>query len=171
MDIDKRKFKYKVVIDFIQINFKTLKNSHAFSIKRNTGFSYVQPLNKGDGSAANEFQFRLYDVTNWNQYDDCIKKLQEHCELDGIPAICGVEVSLDAYSKKMNNEDLIQHVAEFYWKLAKPLSSNRRIANHTAEGITNKRNLINQLTRGGTLYIGNQKMYKGRRSSCACSRR
>ena len=75
MDIDKRKFKYKVVIDFIQINFKTLKNSNAFSIKRKNGLSYVEPLNEGDGAAANEFQFRLYDVTNWNQYDDCIKFL------------------------------------------------------------------------------------------------
>jgi hypothetical protein len=153
-----------VVIDFIQIVFKTVENTNAFSIKRNTGISYVEPLNKGDGAAASEFQFRLYDVTNWNQYDDCIKKLKEHYALDGNPVISGIEISLDAYSKSLNSDELIEHVIQFCWNLANPVNGNRRFFGGQmtkAEDLQSRSRMIEIIKRtGGTIYIGSQNEYK-----------
>lgn len=161
MNLDCSKYKYKAVIDFIQLDFKTAKPTNAFSVQRKMKLTYVEPLNKSAGGAASEFRFKFHDLTSWKQLEDCISNLKRHCELENEPTISGIEVSIDAYSNNMNKNELIEHTAQFCWKLAKPVSQIRRFSKTKAHGITNKNDLTNKIIKGGVIYIGNQRNHAG----------
>lgn len=160
MKTDKSLFRYKAVIDFIQISFKTTQRSNGFSIKRNTGLPYVKPIDKGPGSATNIFSFRLHDIENWQQFDTTIKHLKKRYELESEPTITGVEVSFDAYAKGASYDEMIEHVAHYFCFLANPVSVNRRFSKGykgTAIGLTSRTYTIRRLFSGGTIYIGDQR--------------
>jgi len=158
--IDKEKFEYKAVIDFVEITFRTKQSSNGFSIKRNVGFDYVRPLDKGPGSAANEYSVKVQDVKRWTDLDKYINRLKANYDLESEPTITCVEVSFDAYSKGATFDDMIEHVANYYWMLANPVSENRRFTRGmkgTTQGLGRRSYMINRLKRGGTVYIGDHR--------------
>lgn len=163
MNLDKSKYKYKAVIDFIEVEFKTVIPTNAFSIKRNARLTYVDPLDKGDGAAASHFRVKFHDITRWNEFEIMLNKLKSELQFEIEPFIYGVEVSLDAYSKNNDINDLIEHVVQFFWNHSNPVSNNRRIGKKGkgANAIESKEDLIRKIMKGGTIYIGSQKNGKG----------
>jgi len=158
--IDKEKFEYKAVIDFVEITFRTKKASNGFSIKRNVEFDFVKPLDKGPGAAANEFTVKVQDVKRWSDLDKCYKKLKAQYELESEPKITCVEVSFDAYSIGATYDEMIEHVASYYWMLANPVSLNRRFTRGqkgTTQGLGSRSYMLNRLKGGGTIYIGDHR--------------
>lgn len=161
LDLDIKKYRYKAVIDFVSFEFETKKATNGFTIKRNTNLKYVDPLNKGSGSAATRFLTRIYDVSCWSKVEKDLALLKSKYPLINAPKIVALEVSLDAYSKANSREELIQHVCYYFWCLQNPVSDNRRIANKSALGINSYEDLHRKVKAGGTLYLGNQKRLKG----------
>lgn len=152
-------FRYKAVIDFIEFTFTTTSNTNAFSIKRNMGLSYVTPLNKGPGAAANQFSCRVYDIKNWAKLEADISRLKNKYQISGEPVITAVEVSLDAYANGASYDQMIEHVAHFFCMLANPVSPNRRFSRAykgSSEGLHGRSYTINRLKKGGAIYIGSQ---------------
>ncbi len=158
LDLNNANYRYKAVIDFIAIEFKTAIPSNAFSIKRKLKLKYVKPLDKSDGAAASVFRAKIYDITSWTQLNTQIENLKKNYILQGEPRIVEVEVSLDAFSKNNSRSELIEHAAYFFWSLSNPVSKNRRFGKKGtgADYIKAKADLIRKITKGGTLYIGNQ---------------
>lgn len=160
MIIDKEKFEYKAVIDFVEITFRTKKASNGFSIKRNVEFDFVKPLDKGPGAAANEFTVKVQDVKRWSDLDKYYKKLKAQYELESEPKITCVEVSFDAYSRGATYDEMIEHVANYYWMLANPVSENRRFTlgkKGTTKGLDSRSYMLKRLGFGGTVYIGDHR--------------
>lgn len=160
MIIDKQKFKYTAVIDFVQITFRTKKASNGFSIKKNVQFDFVKPLDKGPGAAANEFTVKVQDIKRWSDLDKYYKKLKAEYELESEPKITCVEVSFDAYSRGATHDEMIEHVAGYYWMLANPVSLNRRFTRGqkgTTQGLDSRSYMLGRLKRGGTIYIGDHR--------------
>ncbi len=160
MTILKSRFRYRACIDFVRIDFKTVKSTNAFSIKRKTGITYVKPINKQSGSAANNFSCKLYDIQHWSQVENMIGMLRSRYELESEPTISGVEVSFDAYADGASYDEMIQQVAYYYWLLANPVSENRRFTRGykgTTQGLSNIVSMIKKLKAGGTIYIGDQR--------------
>lgn len=158
--IDKQKFEYKAVIDFVEVRFRTKQSSNGFSIKRNVGFDYVRPLDKGPGSAANEYVVKVQDVKRWTDLEKFFNRLKSNYDLESEPTITCVEVSFDAYSKGATYDDMIEHVANYYWMLANPVSENRRFTlgrKGTTQGLGSRSYLLNRLRRSGTIYIGDHR--------------
>lgn len=160
MVIDKKKFRYTAVIDFVEITFRTKKASNGFSIKRNLEFDFVKPLDKGPGAAANEFTVKIQDVKHWSEIDRVFRKLKRQYELESEPKITCIEVSFDAYSKGATYDEMIEHVANYYWMLANPVSLNRRFTRGmkgTTQGLDSRSYMLGRLKRGGTVYIGDHR--------------
>jgi hypothetical protein len=158
--IDKQKFRYTAVIDFVEITFRTKKASNGFSIKRNMDFDFVKPLDKRPGAAANEFRVKVQDIKRWSDLDKYYKKLKAEYELESEPKITCVEVSFDAYSIGATYDEMIEHVASYYWMLANPVSINRRFTRGqkgTTQGLASRSYMLNRLKGGGTIYIGDQR--------------
>lgn len=159
MQTDTNKYLYTTVIDFIEFTFTTKQPTNGFSIRRKTGFVYVEPVNEGAGSAATTFKVKFHDVTFWNDLERSIKKLKSLYELESEPVISTLEVSFDAYSKDSNFEELVEHAANFNTMLANPVSDNRRITFGVENElilIHSKERLLTLLGRCGTICIGNQ---------------
>lgn len=160
MNIDKEKFEYKAVVDFVEVRFTTKKSSNGFSIKKKVGFDFVKPLDKGPGSAANEYVVKVQDVKRWTDLDKFYNRLKANYDLESEPEITCVEVSFDACSKGATYDDMIEHVANYYWMLANPVSENRRFTRGmkgTTEGLGRRSYMIARLKRGGTIYIGDHR--------------
>jgi hypothetical protein len=158
--IDKKKFRYTAVIDFVEITFHTKDASNAFSIKRNLGFDYVHPMDKRAGAAANEFKAKIQNVKHWSEIDRIYKRLNDQYELSSEPKITCIEVSFDAYSKGASFKEMIEHVANYYWMLANPVSQNRRFTRGTkgtTQSLSRRAYMLNRLSRGGTVYIGDHR--------------
>lgn len=160
MIIDKAKFEYKAVIDFVEITFRTKQSSNGFSIKRKVEFDFVKALDKRPGAAANEFRVKVQDVRRWTDLEKFYNRLKSNYDLESEPTITCVEVSFDAYSKGATYDDMIEHVANYYWMLANPVSENRRFTRGmkgTTQGLSRRNYMINRLRRGGTIYIGDHR--------------
>jgi len=159
LQTDTNKYLYTTVIDFVEFRFVTKQPTNGFSIKRNTGFVYVEPVNEGAGGAATIFKVRFHDVTFWNDLERSIKKLKSLYELESEPVISTLEVSFDAYSKDSNFDELVEHATNFNTMLANPVSDNRRITFGVKNElilIHSKERLLTLLRRGGTICIGKQ---------------
>ena len=160
MIVDKQKFRYTAVIDFVEISFSTKVASNAFSIQRNIGVNYVRPLNKSAGAAATEFTATVHDVMHWSELESVCDRLKSSYELLTDPKITCIEVSFDAFSNGASYEEMIEHVANYYWMLANPVSLNRRFTRGTkgtTQGLSRRAYMLNRLSQGGTVYIGDHR--------------
>lgn len=129
-------FKFKAVVDWIEIEIRTSKHTK-FEIVRGTLKTildfpehknpYVEPLDEGDGRRATVFRFRIYDPKNWQQITEIVRKLGKQHPFAEMPKVAVIEVALDAYSKNESMDELAEMVADYYRKMSRLVSPNRRL--------------------------------------------
>lgn len=153
-------FTYKASIDWVEFYLYTKEPTTFSVIKKLSGAKYVQRLNEFPGGSATAFSLRVHDLESWVQLEKLLAHINEHKPLSFAPWFTGLEVSLDAFSKEQNEDDLIEKTAEFYWLLQKPSSTNHRASGadrFSAEAMRNHKANLRMIRSGKSVYISSQK--------------
>ena len=137
MIIDYSRFRFRAVVDWIEIeilterhtNFQTVQEKLRVILGLPEGKDpYVQALEEGAGGRATVFRFRIYDPKNWHQVMSMARKLSEYFPSAGIPKVTVIEIAFDAYSKgEATPGELAELVACCYRNMTGPVSENRRV--------------------------------------------
>lgn len=125
-------FRFKTVVDFVEIEIQIEQPSNGGAVKRIAKVSYAKALDAGAGGAASIFRIRLYDVKNHAALIGEIERIGNIFPFSTPATITALEVAFDGYSNaKAGNpatrHDLIVLSARLSFMLANPVSVNRRI--------------------------------------------
>jgi hypothetical protein len=107
------RFKARAVIDWIEIEIKTVTPTNFQTVQDRLGAildtsrrSWVDPADKAAGGAATIFAIRFHDVRAYSQLSGWIARLAVKLPLAGEPTIRAIEVAADFYSKVGNRLEL-----------------------------------------------------------------
>jgi hypothetical protein len=126
--MDYRKFRFKAVIDWIELEIKTIKPTNFQTIRRHGGLKYVTPIDEGAGRAATNFIFKFHDPKNWLSIIEMLKEIELDNSLAQEPIVKSIEVSFDAYSETATSEELTELTGRFFRYLTNPVSLNIRFS-------------------------------------------
>lgn len=99
-------FRIKAVLDWIELEIRTLKPTHAWVIQKAFDLHFVEPLDKGPGGAATIFLFRIQDPRSWQHVTTRCGSIRKGFPFACEPRVTAIEIALDAYSKSQNRSDL-----------------------------------------------------------------
>lgn len=126
--MDYSRFRFRAVVDWIELEIHTAKPTNFHTLRRSGALSYVKALNARAGGSATAFRFKLYDPASWNDLSRFVSNLNTEYPFSQAPAIVGIEIALDAYSKgEATSYELAELVANYYRNMTQPVSSNRRL--------------------------------------------
>jgi hypothetical protein len=126
--MDYTRFRFRAVVDWIEIEIRTEKPTNFQTFRRVGTLSYVKAQDEGAGGAASIFRFKIYDPDCWNDIILKIAELKAEHAFSTAPIITGIEIAFDAYSKgEANVDELPELAASYYRNMTLPVSSNRRL--------------------------------------------
>jgi hypothetical protein len=127
-------FRFKAVVDFIEVEIHTAQK-HLGGVMHNRcaifGFSHITPIDANAGGWANTFTTRLYDLRTFAALQSKLATIGQEFPLTAPPTISMIEVAFDGYLKDptapTNRDHLAALAARMVYRLAAPVSENRRI--------------------------------------------
>lgn len=173
MLIDCASFKFRAVVDWIEIQIHTTETTHGDAIFRHTGL-YADPINPSDiGKSASIFNIKIQDPANWQAVVEVVELIKTKHTLAKSFEVVGIEVSFDAYNRNSadSTENLALLVANFHRynthtnenRLAKNLGRLDKARMYRMKGEkslatpSNMQSLVRKLIEGWQIGIGNQK--------------
>jgi hypothetical protein len=150
-------FRFRAVVDWIKLRMVTVSPSNFNTARRRIKTTHVKPLNEGAGGAATEFEITIQDPTSWASINEALARFTVDHPLAEPITVTGIEISLDAYGRYRDREDLVNMAARFYKFATKVVSKNRRMSMgaNTTQGIGTFKSLTKKLSEGFNVYIGN----------------
>lgn len=153
-------FKFRAVIDWLEIEFRTQEHTNFQSIKRVLNAPYVEALNKEDGGRANKFSVKFHDPKNWDAILHQLQTLSEKFPLAENPTIKTIEVSIDGYSRTADRSQMIALTHSLFRGLSKLVSDNYRFSGtknsiKRTRWFDSKSEIIEFLNDGRNICIGN----------------
>lgn len=132
MRLNYSNFRFKAVVDFVEIEIRTVRPSNGGAIKRNAKIAYAEAIEVGAGGAASIFRIKLYDLANHTGLLDEIERIEKLFPFTIPATITALEVAFDGYRKLTDENpatrhDLIVLAARLSFMLANPASVNRRV--------------------------------------------
>lgn len=127
-------YRFDAVIDFVEIEIRTAQK-HLGGVMHNRcaifGISHITPIDANAGGWANVFKTRLYDPRTFAALKSKLATLGEEFPFAAPPAVSMIEVAFDGYLKDpnapTNRDHLAALAARMVYRLAAPVSKNRRI--------------------------------------------
>lgn len=129
-------YRFEAVVDFIELEIHTAKQYKGGTIKKRCdlfNLSYFTPVQANAGGWANVFRTRLYDLKSFAALQSKIASLESEVPFSRPPTVTCIEVAFDGYLKDdMQNaadasEALAELAARMVYRMANPVSENRRI--------------------------------------------
>lgn len=152
-------YQFQVVVDWIGVAFETDRSTNFSSVSKHLPrASYVEPIEPGAAGETSRFVARFQEPKCWQEITNALATLGDWITLCGPPAVVSIEVSLDAYSKAHDTNELVPMAAHFFTALKNPVSDNARFTGlpGTVVGIVNARGVQTMLGRGRGIFIGNK---------------
>ena len=149
----------QAVVDWLAFTVELGRTSHGGYLKNtyaHLGVSHAYPLNKGDGGAATQFEFRMQHPANYAVIEEVITDLEKEYGFVITPKLLGLEVSLDFYHKSTSILALKAMTERLMLSITPPRIINPRIYGKNCDfsgGHMPSRREIKGLK---TLYIGNE---------------
>ena len=150
-------YRFRAVVDWIRVKIVTQQPTNFDTVRRRMEVPFATPIDEGAGKAATEFTVTIQDPTSWADIEETIAKLTHDHPLAVPVEVIGIELSMDAYSRTNNREELVDMVARFYKYSTVIVSGNRRTSGkgkHSSQGIETFRGLRNRIQDGFNIYIG-----------------
>jgi hypothetical protein len=162
------RFRFKAVIDWIEIEIYTATSTNFQTVQRRLNDilrlsegrnAYVKACESGAGGSALVFRFRIYNPSDWQEVIVKLQKLEELIAFSKQPKVTAIEVAFDAYSKgEAKNDELAQLVSSYYRNLTLFVSGNRRL--YKGKGSPKYANirpefLVKDISEGWQIGIGN----------------
>lgn len=152
-------FRFKAVVDWVEIEITTTTPTNFTTIRRKGRLCYVAPLNASSGGAASRFRFRIYDPDSWAGIRQIVAEIERSKPFSTLPKVTGIEVSFDAYSKGATSDQLATLAADFARFNSAAISDNKRIAGRwkgDTEGIPNQATMRRKVAAGREVVIGDR---------------
>jgi len=114
--IDYNSFKFKSVVDWIEIEIHTIETTHFDAIYRLTE-AFTAPIDPSKrGKSASIFRIKIQDPSNWQAVVDVIELIKSKHTLTKPFEVVGIEVAFDAYNRNRadSTENLALLVANFH---------------------------------------------------------
>jgi len=172
-EINYFKYRFRAVVDWIEIEIQTNAPVQAWRIQRDSvgGFSFVKGCDQTTGQRFD----KSHENTPTTRFACLIQAPDRHADITAILSLdkiagrlsgtvpvkaSGIEVSFDAYSNPGTTaEDLGRMTSRFYWGLSRLVSPDMRLY-HAGPGsglvIPNQRSLAQEFMQGYTLGIGHR---------------
>ena len=158
MDIDYKNFRFRAEVDWIELEIRTIDRTNFDAIRRHGNLDHVRPLDPGPGGAATRFRFRIQDPISIDGVIAVLDRLKERHAFACEPAVTGIEVALDAYSRVPNDAALAALLGRLYRFQSHPASENRRICGairgYTEAIPVHHETLIRDLVDGWQIVVG-----------------
>lgn len=127
-------FRFEAVVDFIEVEIHTAQK-HLGGVMHNRcaifGVSHITPVDANAGGWANTFTTRLYDLRTYAALQSKLASIGQEFPFAAPPTISMIEVAFDGYLKDptapTNQDHLVALAARMVYRLAIPVSENRRI--------------------------------------------
>ncbi len=151
-------YRFRAEVDWIDLGITTLAPSNFTTLRRRLGASYVKPVAPGPGGACRSFIVRLQAPKSWAEINDSILRLAVDHPLDGVVIVEGVEIALDAYSRALNRDDLVDMAVNFYRGATKLVSTNHRASKTRgmSVGLRNASQTRRLIVDGFNIYVGDK---------------
>lgn len=127
-------FRFEAVVDFIEVRIHTTARNHGGRMKRALhlhGISYVEPLRPDPAGWSSHFAIKLYDLRTHAALRSKLDTIEQSFPFASPPTITMIEVAFDGYLKDQvaptNSDHLAVLAARMAYRLAEPVSDNRRI--------------------------------------------
>lgn len=127
-------FTFNAVVDFLEVRINTTARNHGGRMKRALhlhGISYVDPVQPDAGGWSSCFTIRLYDVRTFAALQSKLDIIEAQYPFESQPTITMIEVAFDGYLTDPvapgNRDHLAALAARMAYRLAEPVSNNRRI--------------------------------------------
>jgi hypothetical protein len=153
-------WKFKAVVDWMELEFETVSPTNFWSVKRRCGIEdhVVTPVNEGPGGAATVFRVRLQDVENVGHLREFARHLKGRLDLAADPVTVGAEISLDAYRQGASQAELAG-VGAYLYKFNTGRCEKARFLGDVGtkgkvEGISHYKVVQSRLQDGRVLYVG-----------------
>lgn len=121
-------FRFRAVIDWIELRIVTAQPSNHDTVTRRTGVPYAKAVNPGPGGAATEFLVRIHDPQSWDAVDEMLQRFTFDHPLVEPVTVNAIEIALDAYSRTGNRDDLTTLTYGFYKFATRLVSENKRFS-------------------------------------------
>lgn len=151
-------FRFRAVVDWIELRIVTVNPSNSNTVRKRIGTPYADPLDEGAGGAATVFKFRIHDPASWASINEALERFTVDHPLAEPITVTGIEISLDAYGRYRDREDLVNMAARFYMFATKVVSGNRRCSNggETFKELGRHSWLTQRLSEGFNVYMGHR---------------
>jgi hypothetical protein len=155
------RYKLAAEVDWISTQLTTARITNAQTVMRHLpGASFVQAVQAGDAGEASQFIVRVQQPDSWTQIDKSVAILSASVPLVGMPAVAGIELAFDAYSKAQNPDDVVGMAARLYTGIQNTASFNHRFSGVPGKkfpiGIQHQKALHRHLADGRVIFIGNR---------------
>lgn len=115
MLIDYTSFKFRAVVDWIEIEIHTIEPTHYDAIYRLTE-AFTAPIDSGSqGKSASNFRLKIQDPSSWQAVVGVVELIKSKHTLAKPFEVVGIEVAFDAYNRNSadSTENLALLVANF----------------------------------------------------------
>lgn len=116
MLIDYTSFKFRAVVDWIEIEIHTTEPTHYDAIYRLTG-AFTDPIEPSNqGKSASVFRLKIQDPSSWQAVVGVVDLIKAKYMLAKPFAVVGIEVAFDAYNRNRadSTDNLAMLVANFH---------------------------------------------------------
>jgi hypothetical protein len=171
--MDYKKFTFKAVVDWIDVEIRTLKPIQAWRMQKHSAgdFSFVHgyDLATGELLAQNRentpttlFVARIQSPERFDSVAMILERTEIAARLDHSQPVrvVGMETAFDARPRPgTTHEELAAMTARFYWELTEFVAPTQRLYHerkHSVIPVPNQRQLVQRFLEGHTLGVGNQ---------------
>jgi len=148
------------VVDWVALVVELQRKSNGGHIKgayEHLGVSHAQPLDRGDGGAASQFEIRVQHPSSYAIIESLLSSLDETYGLSSNTKLRAMEVSIDFYHKTDDTSALAAMTERLMVSATPATILNPRIIGETydfSSGVMPRRSAISATK---TLYIGNKR--------------
>ena len=175
MLIDYTSFKFRALVDWIEIEIHTTEPTHYDAIYRLTE-AFTAPIDSGSqGKSASNFRLKIQDPSSWQAVVGVVELIKSKHTLTKPFEVVGIEVAFDAYNRNSadSTENLALLVANFHkfnthtneHRLAKNLGRIDKTRMYRLKGEKsfttphNMQSLVRKIIEGWQIGIGSQNSY------------
>jgi hypothetical protein len=151
----------RAVVDWIELEVQLARNSHGGHLKnayKGFGVSYVKPVNKGAGGAADHFLIRIQNPANYTPIRLLLDSLDADYGITTPTRLEAIEVSIDFFHEDTDVAALRAMTERLMFSIAPPTFGNPRVyGGNRADSLDGvlPSDRIRPIA-GKTLYIGNK---------------
>jgi hypothetical protein len=165
--MDYKLFRFKAVVDFIEIEIHTAARANAGKIETKLRLSGVEPIDEGAGNYATTFKIKLHDLKNFAALRSKIARIESAYPLTRAPTVTMIEVAFDGGYKKgtanagATRADLLTLAARMAHFVANPAGGKKpRLFHDRKQGVdfdmpVTVESLARKMSKGWNVGIGN----------------